>query len=99
MLVAESRFTITTALGTGWKTVPLGQTMLHHILVVPTNPTTVFDVQIINWAGDIVFEQKNIDSGQLNEDWMRPFSFNGTFKILNATNDETFTITLALREG
>lgn len=93
------RFTLTVSTGTGYKTLPIAQCLLQHIFVKAANETTVFDVQIENSYGDVMYSEQDVD-GELNEEVLLPFAKNGTLRILNATvPDEEFTCTLSVRES
>lgn len=96
--VACPRIAVTVATGEGWTTLPIAQSIMYHLFVKASNADTVFDVEIQNSIGDVIYSRTDND-GELNEEIRMPFAQRATLYIKNATIDGTFVVIPAVQDG
>ncbi len=96
--VACPRIPIIVATGEGWATMPIAQSIMYHLFVKAPSASTVFDVEIINSDGDVIYSRTDND-GELNEELRRPFSQRATIYIKNATADGSFVVIPSIKDG
>lgn len=70
----------------------------HQILISPSTNTTQYDFQIVNPDDVIIFDSIST-VGPITELTALPLIGTYTFKILNSTKDESFSICLVSNEA
>jgi len=71
--------------------------LAHHLIIKPESETTEYDFQIISPDDELIFE-RTTEVGTMSDLEQIPFLGTYTFKILNATKDEAFRISIMGRE-
>lgn len=72
------------------------QGVLMHIIVRPKTDGTLFDFQIIDENGTILYERDNDE--EINDQVAIPLKGSLTARVTNSTKDEAYRIYLAIRE-